>query len=438
MSLKVTKSFTLPNGVVVRNRFAKGAMTEGLADPDTNLPNESHCRLYKRWAEGGLGISITGNVQVDNRYMEAPRNVVLQEGTDLESFKKWAVAMKTEGCLAIMQVSHPGRQCPTSVTTNPIAPSAVALEMPGMPFKMSQLMCRAPREMTQADIDEVIQRFTTAAVLAEKAGFDGVQLHGAHGYLLSAFLSPLTNRRNDQWGGSAENRRRLLHTIIKSVRENVSPNFVLMVKLNSADFQRGGFEEGESLKVLASLEGVGVDAVEISGGTYEHMEALQAVKKESTRKREAFFLEFAKKAREVTTIPVMLTGGFAKLETMEEALIQDVDFIGIGRPLCTDVNAPQKLMSGDIKTMERFDPCTGVAAIDGPFGAAVGTLWHREHLINFSKETPDPNLAPNCWWILNFTMVAVYMWDPMKNRKKTACYSALVLGLCAAFAYLRM
>eukprot|EP01059_Diplonema_ambulator_P033414 TRINITY_DN6974_c0_g3_i1.p1 TRINITY_DN6974_c0_g3~~TRINITY_DN6974_c0_g3_i1.p1 ORF type:complete len:453 (+),score=154.54 TRINITY_DN6974_c0_g3_i1:123-1361(+) len=410
-------------------------MTEGLADPDTNLPNESHCRLYRRWAEGGLGISITGNVQVDRRYLEAPRNVVLEEGSDLGEFKKWAEAGKAGGCTLLMQISHPGRQCPVSVCSLPIAPSPIGLNLPGMPKTIASRLTKPPREMTKADIEEVIKRFTTTAVLAEQAGFDGVEIHSAHGYLLSQFLSPLTNKRTDEYGGTPENRARLLHSVIKSIRAKVSPSFIVFVKVNSADFQRGGFEEDESLNLIKSLAPLGVDGIEISGGTYENMEALQAVK-QSTKDRGAFFLEFAMKCRKLTDIPLMLTGGYNTLKHMESSLESQVDFIGLGRPLCTDVDCPQKLLSGEITELTRHDPRTGYDFVDGPFGPAVGTLWHRAHMQNFAALVPSDNCNPNCWWILNMTMTAVYFWDPMKNRKKTAVCTAILAALVAAAAKL--
>lgn len=241
-------------------------------------------------------MSITGNVQVDKRYLEAPRNVVLEKDTPLKLFEEWAIAAKTWKCLAIMQISHAGRQCPGSVCNEPLCPSSVPLRLSGVPSLVSAMLVRRPREMSVKEIEDVIERFATTAQRAEEAGFDGVQVHSAHGYLLSSFLSPNINRREDEYGGTPEKRRALLLKIIKKIRECVSSRFVVMVKLNSADFQRGGFTEEESLEVLRALEGLGVDMVEISGGTYEKMEAMQTVK-ESTRQREAFFLEFAQKAR---------------------------------------------------------------------------------------------------------------------------------------------
>ncbi|CAE7850564.1 iccG, partial [Symbiodinium microadriaticum] len=311
---QISTEFLLPNGVKMKNRLSKAAMTEHMADPSTNLPNDMHLEAYKAWSDGGLGMNISGNVQVDRRYLEAPRNVSLEKDTPLEMFQKWAASSKRDGCLAIMQISHAGRQCPSSVCSEPLCPSRIPLKVPGVPSFLASFMVRTPREMTIAEIEEVVERFATTAQRAEEAGWDGVQIHSAHGYLLSSFLSPHTNRRTDAYGGSLENRRSLLLKIVETIRSRVSSSFVVMVKLNSADFQRGGFSEEESLQVLKALEDTkSIDMVEISGGTYEKMEAMQTVK-ESTRQREAFFLDFAKKARDSTSIPLMLTGGFSSVK----------------------------------------------------------------------------------------------------------------------------
>eukprot|EP01061_Rhynchopus_euleeides_P014695 TRINITY_DN25367_c0_g1_i1.p1 TRINITY_DN25367_c0_g1~~TRINITY_DN25367_c0_g1_i1.p1 ORF type:complete len:463 (+),score=201.06 TRINITY_DN25367_c0_g1_i1:148-1389(+) len=405
-------------------------MTEQMADPATNLPNEKHDVLYRAWAQGGLGVSITGNVQVDARYLEAPRNVVLQKGVPLEPFRRWADAAKEDGCLAVMQISHAGRQCPASVTSQPLCPSAVPLKFPGLPDVISQILTRTPREITAEEIEDVIERFVTTAALAEEAGWDGVQIHSAHGYLLSSFLSPHTNRREDGFGGTAEKRRALLLTVVERMRQRVGKKFSIFVKLNSADFQRGGFTEEESLEVLRCLGSTGVDAVEISGGTYEHMEAMQTVK-ESTRKREAFFLDFAKKARAVTKVPLMLTGGFSSVGAMEEALQQDVDLIGLARPLCTNTNGPKQLLSGEIKTLARHAPLTGVKHIDDTLGAALNSFWHIAHMKGVASGQDTTGLSPNLWWILNVDMAMVYYWDPKRNPTTTYLLGALSAALAA-------
>lgn len=426
---QISTEFLLPNGVKMKNRLSKAAMTEHMADPSTNLPNDMHLEAYKAWSDGGLGMNISGNVQVDRRYLEAPRNVSLEKDTPLEMFQKWAACSKRDGCLAIMQISHAGRQCPSSVCSEPLCPSRIPLKVPGVPSFLASFMVRTPREMTIAEIEEVVERFATTAQRAEEAGWDGVQIHSAHGYLLSSFLSPHTNRRTDAYGGSLENRRSLLLKIVETIRSRVSSSFVVMVKLNSADFQRGGFSEEESLQVLKALEDTkSIDMVEISGGTYEKMEAMQTVK-ESTRQREAFFLDFAKKARDSTSIPLMLTGGFSSVTAMNEALsIGAVDVIGLARPLCTEACGPRMLLQGELDTLKRHAPVIGIRYIDNSLGAALNNLWHGAHIHNLGKGLPvkPGKLNPSLWKMILLDMTFVYVWDPKRNPSKTRCLLALL------------
>lgn len=423
----ISQEFQLPNGVKMKNRLCKAAMTEHMADPQSNLPNEKHIKVYEVWANGGLGTCITGNVQVDKRYLEGPRNVVLERDTPLEKFCELAKACKMSGCLAIMQISHAGRQCPSSVCSQPLCPSKVALKMPGLPSLMTGLMVRQPREMTSVDIEDVVERFAITAQRAEEAGFDGVQVHSAHGYLLSSFLSPHTNRRTDDYGGSPEKRRALLLRIVGKIRERVQKGFVLMVKLNSADFQRGGFSEEESLEVLKALEATaGVDMVEISGGTYEKMEALQTVK-DSTRQREAFFLDFAQKARAACNIPLMLTGGFSSAAAMNEALqSKAVDVIGLARPLCVYPDGPKQLISGELAALKRHAPVIGIRYIDNSLGAAFNNFWHNAHIRNLATGSPvqPDKLRPSILKMLILDMTFTYIWDPQRNPGKTRCIVA--------------
>lgn len=218
-------------GITIPNRIAKSAMSEQLADrhgsPTTDLQ-----QLYAAWARGGAGLLITGNVMIDHRAFVEPRNVVLQDEQFLQANKLWAQAAKANGSKIIMQINHPGRVAVLPLLKKPIAPSAVGLDLPAMNI------LRIPRAMTEPEIYEQINRFATTAELAVKAGFDGVQVHAAHGYLLSQFLSPLSNVRNDGWGGSPENRRRMLIETVRAVRVAIGKDKILSVKLNSADFQK--------------------------------------------------------------------------------------------------------------------------------------------------------------------------------------------------------
>ncbi|PRY77970.1 NADH:flavin oxidoreductase/NADH oxidase family protein [Marivita geojedonensis] len=332
----------LPCGVRLANRIGKSAMTEALAGPD-DAPNVAHDTLYARWSKGGMAVQLTGNVMIDRRHLERPGNVVVEDRRDLQALKSWAAAGKSGGSRIWMQISHPGRQCPIVVNMRPLSPSAEKLRILGLFGK--------PREMTEADIEDVIQRYATTAQIAQEAGFDGVQIHAAHGYLISQFLSPITNRRGDRWGGSVENRARFLRRVYSAVRATVGPGFPVAVKLNSADFQKGGFSLEDSTRVAAWLEEDGIDLIELSGGTYEQMSFVNGTdtseQRDSNRRREAYFLDYARELRKAVNVPIMVTGGFRSTDAMEQALTEDgIDMIGLARPLCIDPDAAGKLIGG--------------------------------------------------------------------------------------------
>ena len=364
-SIELKQAFTLPCGVVVPNRLCKAAMTEGVANSKLQA-TQRHATLYKRWAEGGAGILITGNVLIDRNILERPGNVSIDpapefgEPEGMDALRAWAKAGTSNGNHLWMQISHAGRQSPRYVTTQPVGPSAVQLELLGN--------YAPPRALREDEILDLIQRFARVARIAKDAGFTGVQVHGAHGYLLSSFLSPVTNQRTDQWGGSLENRARFLLEAVRAVRKSVGPQFPVAVKLNSDDFRKGGFSNEECLQVVKWLNEEKIDLLEISGGTYEqprllgHTGAADSVKddqpavRESTKKREAYFLNYAKAIREVATMPLMVTGGFRSREAMEEALNDGVcDVIGLGRPLCTHPDTPKQLMNGKIDRAASFE-----------------------------------------------------------------------------------
>lgn len=287
---------SLPNGTSLPNRIAKAAMEENMAARD-QLPGEDIHRLYATWAAGGAGLIITGNVMIDGRAMTGPGGIVLEAYTPLAPFCAWAQAACAHGAQVWMQLNHPGRQTPAALGGLAWAPSDIALDL----GKHSNRFAR-PTAMSEADIAEVIARFVQSARRAEQAGFTCVQIHAAHGYLLSQFLSPISNRRTDQWGGSIENRARLLIETVKAVRDAVSQRFAVTVKLNSADFQRGGFDADDARRVVQMLNDLPVDLVELSGGSYESP-AMQG----RTLAREAYFLDFARDIAAVAKMPVMTT-----------------------------------------------------------------------------------------------------------------------------------
>lgn len=360
MAVTIADPISLPCGVRLKNRLAKAAMTEGLGD-ETNRATRRLETLYRRWAAGGAGLLLTGNVQIDRRYLERPGNVAIegaQSADAMRALEAYAAASTANGAEILAQLSHAGRQTPVYVTKTPVAPSAVAVDLPGGQFG-------PPRALSADEIADVIARFVNAASVCKAAGFTGVQVHAAHGYLISEFLNPRVNQRTDEWGGSLENRARLLLKTISAVRKKVGSGFPVSVKLNSSDFQKGGFSFDDCLTVIGWLNEEGVDFLEVSGGSYEQprmmdidgMEApVEERKRESTRRREAYFLQFAEEAARVAKMPLMVTGGFRSRAAMDEALASGAaDLIGIARPLCVDPDVPRKLLSGELAAAPLYE-----------------------------------------------------------------------------------
>ena len=344
-------SLTLPCGATLPNRLAKAAMTEGLADI-YGRPTPELERLYGIWSDGGAGLHISGNIQIDADHLERPGNVIIDTAPYEEmiaALKRWTAAATRGGNHFWAQISHAGRQTMKAVNPKPKAPSAVKLGLPGGQFG-------TPVPLSEEEILNLIGRFGQAARICKETGFTGVQIHAAHGYLISQFLSPRSNLRDDRWGGSLENRARFLMFTVNTVRQLVGPEFPVSVKLNSADFQRGGFAFEDSLQVARWLQDAGVDLIEISGGTYEQpkllgIEGLEAEEPqavaESTLAREAYFVDFAKAMKNELSVPLMVTGGFRSKSAMEQAIKSGAaDVIGIGRPLCTMTDAPKRLLGG--------------------------------------------------------------------------------------------
>ena len=355
----INETLTLPCGAEIPNRLCKAAMTEGLADPN-GAATEALARLYGIWSDGGAGLLLSGNVQIDGDHLERPGNVIVDAQPSeaaRAAIEAWVRAGTRAGNHFWAQISHAGRQCQKIVNPRPKAPSAVKLGLPGGQFGV-------PVPMSEEDIEAVIAGFARCAKVLVDAGFTGVQLHAAHGYLLSQFLSPRSNQRADQWGGPLENRARLLLACVARVRAAVGPRVPISVKLNSADFQRGGFDFDESLQVAKWLEAASVDLIEISGGTYEqprllNLEGMEPVEAQSvaasTRAREAYFVDFAEAMRREINIPLMVTGGLRRLDAMNAALETGcADMIGIGRPMCVMTDAPVQLLNG-LSELPRFE-----------------------------------------------------------------------------------
>lgn len=370
-------SIILPCGATLKNRLAKAPMTERMSN-SAYEPTPEHEHLYTLWSQTEAGLLITGNVMIDQNHMESAGNIFFGDEAMIPKLKKWTAAGTVNGNHLWAQISHSGRQTNRFVNPHPKAPSVVKLN--------KLFLFGKPKEMTEADIQKVISGFRLAAKIAKASGFTGIQIHAAHGYLLSQFLSPRTNQRTDNWGGTLENRSRLLLEIVNECREEVGPAFPISVKLNSSDFQRGGFTESDSLAVVKKLSDKGIDLLEISGGTYEKAAFFlgkdKKEQKESTQKREAYFLDFAKQVREVSKVPLMITGGFRSFDFCNEVLAkEECDLIGMGRPFISNIDSIEGFINGEVKYLDSPPIRTGFKAFED---AAEGGYYARQ-LINLAE-----------------------------------------------------
>ncbi len=407
----LTDAMLLPCGARLTNRLAKAAITEGLAD-ERGWPTPQLERLYEGWADGGFGLLISGNVIVDGQHLERAGNVIIdREATDpeqLRALRAWTAAATRGGAHFWAQLSHSGRQTPKDVNRYPLSVSDLAMDLPGAMFGK-------PRAMTLGEIHVVIERFANAAAVCRAVGFTGVQIHAAHGYLLGSFLTPSANNRSDQWGGSLQNRARLLLEVVAAVRQRVGRGFPISVKLNSADFQRGGFGAEDSLIVGKWLEAAGVDLIEISGGSYESPAMLGASGvgkaseappvKASTAAREAYFLDFARALRQQLKIPVMLTGGLRSRDGMQAALDEGIDVLGLARPVCVDQRCAKGLLSGQTQRLpsweEKLRRAKGLFSANSPIAMLgvlsnfAGIFWFYAQLNRLAKgKAADVKLWP--------------------------------------------
>jgi 2,4-dienoyl-CoA reductase-like NADH-dependent reductase (Old Yellow Enzyme family) len=364
----------LKNGSEIKNRLFKSAMSEQLGEKDHN-PSDKLFKLYKSWAEGGVGISVTGNVMIDRSALGEPKNVVLDERSDLSKFKLWADAGKNNNTHIWMQLNHPGKQTPMFLSKKPVAPSAIPLE-----GGLSKAF-NTPRELTEDEILGIIEKFANSAKLAKDAGFTGVQIHSAHGYLINQFLSPHHNRRDDRWGGSFENRTRFVVEVYRNMREKVGNDFPIGIKLNSSDFRHGGFTIEEATQVAVILDKEGIDLIEISGGSYENPNMMG---KGGANEKEGYFIEYAEKIKKEIDAPLVLTGGFRSAKAMLDAVNSEAtDMIGVARPLAIETDFPNKILNDmDYKIILRH-LSTGLKGVDQM--VMIGLTWYEYQMYRIGK-----------------------------------------------------
>jgi 2,4-dienoyl-CoA reductase-like NADH-dependent reductase (Old Yellow Enzyme family) len=406
----ISSPLSLPCGAILPNRLAKSAMSELLADSHQQA-TVAHQTLYRTFARNGPGLLVTGNVQVDRLHLEHAGNVVIhgpQDAAHMASLRAWSAVAKSEGAQIWMQLSHGGRQSQPIVNPTPKAPSAVPLKLPGIKFG-------TPVPLSHGEIVELVDRFANAAAIARETGFDGVQLHAAHGYLFSQFLSPRSNLREDEWGGDLAGRARFLLSVVRAIRVRVGADFPVGVKLNSADFQRGGFSFEDSQVVAGWLDEASVDLIEISGGTWEApaMANIEGIEpnfdphvSQSKRDRESYFARFAPEIRRnIKRAKLMVTGGFRTTQGMADAITTGgVDLIGLSRPLCLDPDAPAALLRGTLSSLTARENELRVGpGLVGPHSRiklirainGLGSMtWFNAQMIRMSQGLPpDPKMG---------------------------------------------
>ena len=358
----------LPCGAILKNRIAKSAMSDSFGD-GRGAPTDAQISLYERWAKGGLALSIIGEVQGSPRYPEKPGNLVLNGQSKPEPFKALPRAGSVDDAHLWLQLGHAGAMADAPIS-NAKGPSA--LDLPG-------LTCGA---MSISEIEALPGEFARTAALAKELGFGGVEIHAAHGFLLSQFLSPLFNKRTDAYGGSLDNRMRLLLETVHTVRQAVGPHFPIGIKLNASDQLEGGFGEDEALGVVAAIEGTSVDLIDISGGTY-----FPGAPSSSDRAGSGpYFLDFAERARAKTKIPLMVTGGFKTLQQAQAAILDGkADLVGLARALVVDPDLPKKWELGGAADPQfpRFE--------NSPEGGV--TAWYTMQITRIASGQADLSLA---------------------------------------------
>lgn len=329
----LNQPLTLPCGAVLKNRLMKSAMSDSLGDGQGN-PTDLQARLYERWAEGGIALSIIGEVQIDPRFPEKPGNLVLDENANLYQLRKLTQRATIDGSHIWPQLGHAGALAHLPIS-KPQGPSALDIE---------GLSCTA---LSRQDIENLPQKYATAALVAKRAGFTGVQIHAGHGFLLSQFLSPLFNRRTDAYGGDITQRSRLIIDVIDAIRSSVGEAFPIGIKLNSSDQLEGGLTETEALKLIEILDSTSIDLIEISAGTY-----FPGAKSSSDRLTGgAYYQAFAKTAQARTSVPLVATGGYkSRLDAVNALSEGAVDMVGLARALVLNPMLPNDWLGGTDET----------------------------------------------------------------------------------------
>lgn len=332
-------------GTQLKNRFIRSATAEGMTTFD-GRPTQALKELYCMLAEGEVGFIIASGACIE-AWKNYPETLGLMSPFaiyDDRYIKPWQEIISTVhewGTKIALQIGHLGRQDVSELRGSaPIAPSAV-------PIKDNPVV---PQEMTVHDINDVVEKFAQASLRVKEAGFDAVQFHGAHGNLITNFMSPLTNIRTDDYGGNTKNRARFLVEIVNRAREFVGPDFPLMIKMSFSDFVDGGYDVDEAITIAELIVRAGIDCIEVSGGTLSESKNRIAVKGIQKEEQEAYFQTYAKTLKEHVSIPVILVGGL-RTPTVMARLLEDgvADFFSLSRPLIREPRLIKRWKKGDLK-----------------------------------------------------------------------------------------
>ena len=325
------------NGMIIKNRFVRSATWEGMSEND-GMCTGRLIDLMDKLAEGEVGLIITGHAYVQKKGKASPWQTGVYDDRLIPGLCEMTDAVHKRDGKIVLQIAHAGMYANTGIKGDiPFAPSLVS------GFRKS-----ATQEMTLQDIQDVVEAFGLAAKRAKRAGFDGVQIHAAHGYLLSQFLSPAFNKRQDQYGGSLENRAAVLIEVLKSIRNRVGESYPVLIKMNTRDFLEGGLELDDSIKVAAMMEKAGINAVELSGGTIASGKNGPVRTGIVSGKNEAYFKDAASAFKEKIDLPIMLVGGIRSFSLARQLVNDNVaDYISMSRPFIREPDLIKRWKTGD-------------------------------------------------------------------------------------------
>jgi 2,4-dienoyl-CoA reductase-like NADH-dependent reductase (Old Yellow Enzyme family) len=339
---------TTINGMTLQNRLVRSATWEGMCDAD-GRPGEKLISLYRDLAHGGVGLIITGYTFVSPEGKQMPGKMGIHRDEFAETMKKMTHAVHDAGAKICIQLVHAGGQTDTAnAGQRPMAPSSIKTDQ----------YPEVPAEMSRKDISAVIAAFQYGARRAQKWGFDAIQIHGAHGYLINQFLSPMTNRRQDEYGGPIENRCRFLLEVYEAIRSEVGPKFPVMIKLNGSDNLNGGFTIEEAVFAAKILDKAGIDCIEISGGTPASGDWNPVRTKIDSQEKEAYNLPLARQIKVAVTCPIMVVGGFRSFTVAEKTIRDSSDYISMARPFIREPGLAQRWQTGD-RSPARCISCNG-------------------------------------------------------------------------------